>query len=127
MKRTIENARRKLEVHTEAAMPCKKKNPSQLCCQEAVAGLGAPNKVPNTKYVCVVESHESTRQQMEPTLRRSHEDHIAAKRENPMNRYNLVHKLIPMQRAMKDANAAVEKEWDKLETIQAWKLDKVKS
>ena len=34
-----------------------------------------------------------------------------------------------MQKAMKipDAKAAVEKEWDKLETIQAWKLDKVKS
>ena len=34
-----------------------------------------------------------------------------------------------MQKAMKipDAKAAVENEWDKLETIQAWKLDKVKA
>ena len=36
---TIETARRKLEVHMEAAMPCKKKDPSQFCCQEAVARL----------------------------------------------------------------------------------------
>ena len=46
-----------------------------------------------------------------------------------MNHYSLVHKFIPMQKAMNipDAKAAVEKKWDKLETIQAWKLDKIRS
>ena len=71
------NARKKLEVQIEAAMPRKEKNPSQSCLQETAARLGAPDKVPKTKYVWKVETHEPTRQQMEPTLqkersRRSH-------------------------------------------------------
>ena len=47
---------------------------------------------------------------------KQHEDHI-------------VDKFIPMPQAMKitDAKAAVDKEWKKLETIPAWKLEKVKS
>ena len=59
---TIKNARRKLEVHMDAAMPCKKNTKNLTCLQETVARLGAPNKVPKTKYACVVESHESRRQ-----------------------------------------------------------------
>ena len=45
-KETIENARRKLEVHIDAAMSCKKKTKSLTCLQETVARLDAPNKVP---------------------------------------------------------------------------------
>ena len=46
-----------------------------------------------------------------------------------MNHYNLVHKFIPMPQAMKlpDAKAAVDKEWKKLETIPAWKLERVRN
>ena len=42
---------------------------------------------------------------------------------------NLVHKFITMPKAIKipDAKAAVDKEWKKLETIPAWKLEKVQS
>ena len=114
----------------EADMPCKKKNPSQLSFQETGAGLGAPNKVPKTKYACVVESHESTSQPMAPTLQKCHENNIAAKsRQNSINHDSLVHIFIPMQKAMRtpDAKAAVDKAWKKLETIQVWRLDKVKS
>ena len=117
----LERARRirgrKLKVHMETAMPCKKKR------------LGAPNKVPKPKYACVVESLESTRQRVELTLERGHEDNITEKLVNFTNRYNWVHIFIPMQKAMTipDAKASVEEEWKKLETIQAWKLDKVKS
>ena len=41
----------------------------------------------------------------------------------------LVHKFIPMPQAMKipDAKAAMEKEWNMLEAIPAWYLDKMKS
>ena len=60
-KETIENSRRKLEVHMDAAIPCKKKTKSLTCSQETVARLDAPNKVPKTKYACIVESDESTR------------------------------------------------------------------
>ena len=41
----------------------------------------------------------------------------------------MVHKFIPMQHAVKilDAKAAMEKEWKKLETIEAWQLEEAKS
>ena len=57
-----------IKSSVEAAMPRKKKNASQFCFQETVAGLGAPSKVPKTKYACVVGSHDSTRHRLEPTL-----------------------------------------------------------
>ena len=46
-----------------------------------------------------------------------------------MTHYNLVHKFIPMSQAMKipDSEAAVDKEWKKLETNPAWQLDKVQN
>ena len=46
-----------------------------------------------------------------------------------MTHYNLVHKFILMPQPMKipDAQAAVDKEWKKLETSPAWQLDRVKS
>ena len=49
-----------------------------------------------------------------------------------MNHYNLAHKFIFMPQAVKSSNAkaakaAVDKEWKKLDTIQAWQLNKVKS
>ena len=58
-----------------------------------------------------------------------HEDYIAGKGENSLQHYNLVHKFIPMPQAMKipAAKAAVDKEWEKLETISAWNLTKVRS
>ena len=78
---------------------------------EIVARLAAPNKVAKTKYACLVESHESTRQRMEPTLQKCHEDHIACKGYNSMNHEKLVHKFVPMQKAVTipDAKAAVDK------------------
>ena len=56
-----------------------------------------------------------------------HEEHIAGKGFTSMTHYNLVHKFIPMPQAMKipDANAAVDKEWKKLETTPAWQLENV--
>ena len=46
-----------------------------------------------------------------------------------MTHYNLVHNFISMPQAMKipDAKAAVDKEWEKVETILAWQLGKVNS
>ena len=46
-----------------------------------------------------------------------------------MGHYNLVHKFIPMLQAKKilDAKAAVDKEWEKLEKLPTWQLNKVKS
>ena len=66
---------------------------------------------------------------MESSQFTKHEDRIAGKGLIPMTHHNLVHNFIPVLQAMKipDAKAAVDKEWKKLETIPAWKLDKGKS
>ena len=70
-----------------------------------------------------------TRQRSESSLQKDREDHVAGKGHNSMTHCNFVHTLIPMLQAMKipDVKAAVNKEWEKLETIPAWQLDKVKS
>ena len=46
-----------------------------------------------------------------------------------MTHYNVVHNFIPMPHTMKilGAEAALDKEWKKLESVPAWQLDKVKS
>ena len=66
---------------------------------------------------------------MEESLPNNDEDHVAGKGDNSLKHYNLVHKFIPMLRAMKipAAKAAVDKEWEKLEKIPAWDLTKVRS
>ena len=60
---------------------------------------------------------------------KKHEDRIAGNGFTSISHKNLVHKFIPMPQVMEipDAKAAVDKEWEKLETIPAWQLDKVKS
>ena len=70
-----------------------------------------------TKLACILEADESTRMRMGNSIPHHHEDHIAGKRENSLQHYNLVHNFIPMPQAMKipAAKAAVDKEWEKLE------------
>ena len=57
------------------------------------------------------------------------QDHVAGKGENSLQHYNLVHQFVPMPQAMTvlAAQAAVDKEWEKLEKISAWNLTKVRS
>ena len=63
---------------------------------------------------------------MEESPHKNQEYHIAGEGLNFLSHCNPVHKFIPMLQAMKmpDAKEAVEKEWEKLETIQAWQLTK---
>ena len=84
-KEIINNARRKLKVHMDAAVPCKKKTNSSSGSQETGARINASNDVPKTRYACTVEGRESTRQRVEPSLPKHHEDHIAGKGYNSMN------------------------------------------
>ena len=69
------------------------------------------------------------RKRLGGTLHKDHEDHNAGKGINSLIHNNLVHKFIPMPKAMKmpDAKAAVEKETDKLEKIPARQMTKVRS
>ena len=118
-KETIKNARKKLETSAALAMPCKiMKN----CGSDA-------SKKNKRKLACVLEAHEFARMRMGNSIPHHHEDHIAGKGDNSLQRYNLVHKFIPMPQAMKipAANAAVDKEWENLKKISAWNLTKVRS
>ena len=67
--------------------------------------------------LCVVDADESTTPRLEGAVHKHHEDHITAKGMNSVPHYSLVHKFIPMPRALKipDAQAAVVTEWEKLE------------
>ena len=47
-------------------------------------------------YSCMVESHESTKQRVEPSPPKNHKDHVAGKGYNSMSHDNLVHKFIPL-------------------------------
>ena len=64
---------------------------------------------PKTKHACIVKAHEPTRNRLESSLPKNHEDHIAEKGFNSRRHFNLVHKFIPMPQAMKilDAKASV--------------------
>ena len=57
------------------------------------------------KYACVVDADESLRIRFEGVPHWYHEDHIAAKGIISLNRYNLVHKFIPMPQALKIQDA----------------------
>ena len=85
-KETIKNARKKLETPVAPAMPCKIVKSNKNC------GNGATNKI-KTKLVCILEVSESTRLRMGGSLPTHHEDHIAGKRDNSLQHYNLVHKF----------------------------------
>ena len=54
---------------------------------------------------------------------------LQEKGENSLQHYNLVHKFIPVPQAIKNpaVKAAVDKEWEKMKKISAWKLTKVRS
>ena len=119
-KETIKNARKKLETSVALAMPCK--------IMKKKCGSGASNKI-QTKLACILEADESTRLRMGNSSPSHHEDHIAGKGDNLLQHYNLVHKFIPMPQAVKipAAEAAVDKECEKLEKFSAWNLTKVRS
>ena len=80
----------------------------------------ASEKNSKTVFRCVVEPHESTRQRAESSQSKNHEDHIAGKGFTSMSHCNLVRKFFPMPQAMKipDAKAAVDKEWEKVQSIK---------
>ena len=104
--------------------------PAAMPCKTPINSRGETCRTPDsrkTKYACIVEADESTRKRLEGTLLKDHEDHIAGRRINSLSHYNLVNKFILMLQAMKlpDARAAVDKEWENLETIPAWQLTSV--
>ena len=113
-KGTVKNARR-------SSNGCKEQRNTSCRTRKPGRKVVNPTRFQNTKHACIVEAHESTRQRLESSLPKDHEDHIAGKGYNSMTHYNLVHKFVPVPQAMKipDAKAAMDKEWKKLETISS--------
>ena len=111
----------KLERPLAATMPCTRKAQSgttKVVAKQEVAS----QKIPKTIYGCIGEFHESTRQRVEspPT---KHEDHIAGKGFTSMSHYNLGTQICSYASSNEDSGCkknAVDKEWNKPETIPAW-------
>ena len=76
----IQNARRKLETPKAAAMPCKRAF-SQTCIRKTVVFKTEKAKASEakTRFDCITEAHEATRQRIESVTKRIHEEHIAGK------------------------------------------------
>ena len=92
-KETIKNVRKKLQTPMAPSMPCKIIKNNQNC------GSGASNEV-KSKLACILEASEPTRMRMEESLSTYHEDHIAGRGDNSLQRHNVVHKFIPMPQGM---------------------------
>ena len=75
-----------------------------------------------------MEAHESTRKCIGKSQQTDHDDRIAGKKFNSLRHYNLVHKCILMPRAMNipEAEAAVDKKWEKLQKLTAWQMTRVR-
>ena len=121
VQKSVQNAWRKLEVPMPAAMPCKiRRRKDKETCRDP--------DTPKTKYACIVEADESTKQRLEGTLHKDHEDPITGRGMNSLSRYTLVRKFIPMLQAMKYQMR--KQQWiknGKLEKIRAWQLTKVRN
>ena len=80
-KKTVKNAREKLETSFAPAMPCK-----------IMKNCGSSGSDKNkTKLACILEANESARMRMGNSIPHHHEDHIAGRGENSLQHYNLVH------------------------------------
>ena len=77
-KETIENARKKLEMPMDLAMPCK----TSKTCKHGET-RGKTNEI-KSKLACILEASESTRQRMGESLPTHHEDHISGKGVNSL-------------------------------------------
>ena len=77
----IKNARKKLEIKTALAMPCKstKSRNGVTCVQKDYH---------KSRSTCILEAHESNRLHMEGIEPRFHEDHFAGKGDNSLHHYN---------------------------------------
>ena len=74
-KETIKNARNSWTFQWRPRCLAKKEQRSTSGLQETEAKSCEPNKIPKTKHACIVEAHESTRQRLESSPPKDHEDH----------------------------------------------------
>ena len=105
-KETIKNARKTLGVLVEAALPCKMETRKRAWKLRETVASEDTNSHKKTKYVCIVEAHESTSKLLESALPRKYEDHIAERGFNSLTHCNLVHNIY--SHASSDENSGCE-------------------
>ena len=109
-------------------MPRKRAFPFACMRETVVPNTKTKGSEGRSKFSCISEAHESTRQRAESATKRIHEKHIAGKGQNSELHHN---QCINLSRYTKmkipDSKTAVDKKWKKLETIPAWDVRKVKS
>ena len=98
-KKNIKNARKKLETPMAPAMPCKTSKKSKHGQTR-----GKTNDF-KSKFACILEASESTRNRTEESLPNYHEDHVAGKGDNSLQQYNLVHQFIPYASSDEDSRS----------------------
>ena len=83
-----------------------------------------------TRFSCITEAHESTRQGIESVTKRTHEEHIAERRAEFCIALQF-RALIYSDAASDEDSRCKRQQWTrngkKLETIPAWDVNKVKS
>ena len=123
----LENATRKLERLVAPATPCKRppKGITKVYGKSEIAS----EKTPKTVYECMVESHESTRQQVESSPPKIMKTTLQAKGllRCHITIWSTSLFLCHKRWKFRMQEAAVDKEWKTLETIPAWQLEKDKS
>ena len=80
-KRTIRNARKKLETPVAHAMPCK------TCKKSKKGEIRSKTNDFKSKFACILEASESTRLRMEESLLNYHEDHTAGRGDNSLQHF----------------------------------------
>ena len=107
-KTSLENTRRKLETPMAAAMPCKMRSGTR-CLKDRKAKTSEAK----TRFSCIAEAHEFTRQRKESVTKRIHEEHIAGKGQNSVVHYSLfANQLKPRERAPMYFASIGEPRWD---------------
>ena len=82
-KTSLKNARRKLETPKAAAMPCKRAFSQADIRETGVSKTGkAKTSEAKTRFSCIAEAHESTKQRIESVTKKIHQEHIAGKGQN---------------------------------------------
>ena len=81
-----------------------------------------------TRFSCITEALESTRQRIESVTKRIHEEHIAGKGQNSVLHYNLVHRFSgAASNEQSRCKGSTGQGMFKRERIPAWDVRKVKS
>ena len=95
-KDTIKNARRKLEKPAATAIPCKREFSKASILKNVVPKTEeAKASDAKTRFSCIAEAHESTRQRIELTTKEIHEGHIAGMEQTSIVYYNLFARQLP--------------------------------